>query len=62
MIPGPRPKTYYHPMEGHCVAVLMPDSSQFIGEPMVDGAWNELRHPGSSNPRPVQVVVGRGAT
>ena len=24
----------YHAMEGHCVAVLVPDSSQFVGEPM----------------------------
>jgi len=24
----------HHAMEGHCVAVLMPDSSQFVGEPM----------------------------
>ncbi len=24
----------YHAMEGHCVAVLMPDSSQFVGEPI----------------------------
>jgi hypothetical protein len=30
-------------MEGHCVAVLMSDSSQLIGEPMVDGgAWDDL--------------------
>ncbi len=33
----------YHTMEGHCVAVLMSDSSQLIGEPMVDGgAWDDL--------------------
>ena len=24
----------YHAIEGHCVALLMPDSSQFVGEPM----------------------------
>src|SRR5207249_7986707 len=24
----------YHAMEGHCVAVLMPDTSQLLGEPM----------------------------
>lgn len=24
----------YHAMEGHCVAVPMPDRSQFLGEPM----------------------------
>jgi len=27
-------EAHYHAMEGHCVAVLMPDSSQFVGEPM----------------------------
>jgi hypothetical protein len=24
----------YHAMEGHCVAVLMVDGSEFVGEPM----------------------------
>jgi hypothetical protein len=33
----------YHAMKGHCVAVLMSDSSQLIGEPMVGGgAWDDL--------------------
>jgi hypothetical protein len=26
-------EAWYHAMEGHCVAVLMPDSSRFLGEP-----------------------------
>jgi hypothetical protein len=30
-------------MEGHCVAVLMPDDTQLVGEPMADGsAWIDL--------------------
>ena len=28
-------EAFYHAIEGHCVAVLMLDSSRFVGEPMV---------------------------
>ena len=27
-------EAYYHATEGHCVAVLMPDRSEYLGEPM----------------------------
>jgi len=27
-------EAWYHAMEGHCVAVLMFDGSEFVGEPM----------------------------
>ena len=27
-------EVWYHAMERHCVAVLKPDGSQFIGEPL----------------------------
>ena len=41
-------EAWYHAMEGHCVAVLMPeaDGSMWVGEPTVDGRdgrpWNDL--------------------
>ena len=41
-------EAWYHAMEGHCVAVLLPEAngSMWVGEPKVDGRdgspWNDL--------------------